>query len=472
MTVSGLNKTEYDADGKVEFQSPKGNRNILAVQARDRFPSNLLAASADRYIAKIWSYDTDSAEVLYSQALAELKKICEPQVSYDVEGYFDTDIGDTVNIEDSGYNPTLYLEARVSEQVRSFTDPDRNKTVFSNFREQQSQIDPALLNRVQALVDANKVYTCSILTDNGIVFKNGAGSATLTASVMDAGADKTDSMVITWKKDGSALGVGKTITVNASDINGKAVYRFEAVDAAGILRGICEATLLNVDDGAAGLQGPKGDKGDTGDAGVGIKSITEYYAVSSSNSTAPTSWGPEVPTMTTTNKYLWNYERITYTNNTTSDSAKRVIGVYGNTGDTGAKGDKGDKGDTGNTGATGPKGDTGKTGNGIQSITNYYLVSASSSGVTTATSGWTTTMQSTTTSKRYLWNYEKITYTNGDIVNTTPVIIGTHGATGAKGDKGDTGAAGRGVKSTAVTYQASSSGTTAPTGHGARTFQA
>lgn len=181
------------------------------------------------------------------------------------------------------------------------------------------------------------------------------------------------------------------------------------------------------DKGDTGATGPKGDKGDAGAAGVGIKSITEYYAVSASNTTAPTSWNTSVPTMTTTNKYLWNYERITYTNNTTSDSAKRVIGVYGNTG---AKGDKGDPGDTG------------ATGNGIKSITNYYLASASSSGVTTSTSGWKTTMQSTSTSKRYLWNYEKIAYTNGTTVNTTPVIIGTHGATGATGatgPKGDTG---------------------------------
>lgn len=38
------------------------------------------------------------------------------------------------------------------------------------------------------------------------------------------------------------------------------------------------------------------------------------------------------------------------------------------------------------------------------------------------------------------------------------------GEKGDKGDKGDTGAAGKGVKSAAVTYQASNSGTTAPTG--------
>ena len=41
---------------------------------------------------------------------------------------------------------------------------------------------------------------------------------------------------------------------------------------------------------------------------------------------------------------------------------------------------------------------------------------------------------------------------------------GAKGDKGLKGDKGETGATGIGVKSTAVTYQVSSSGTTAPTG--------
>ena len=155
-----------------------------------------------------------------------------------------------------------------------------------------------------------------------------------------------------------------------------------------------------------------------GTSGVGIKSVAEHYAISSSNTTVPTSWSDSVPTMTTTNKYLWNYETITYTNNTTKDTEKRVIGAYG------------DKGATGNTGAT---------GNGISKITNYYLASSSSSGVTTSTSGWTTDVQSVSSSKKYLWNYEVVTYTNGSTSTTTPCIIGTYGD---KGDKGDTGATG------------------------------
>ena len=157
-------------------------------------------------------------------------------------------------------------------------------------------------------------------------------------------------------------------------------------------------------------------QGNVGNSGVGISSITEYYAVSSSNTTAPTSWSTTVPTMTSTNKYLWNYEAIKYTNNTTKETAKRVIGAYG------------DKGATGGTGAT---------GNGISNITNYYLATSSSSGVTTSTSGWTTSVQSVSSSKKYLWNYEVVTYTNGSTNTTTPCIIGTYGDKGDKGDQGD-----------------------------------
>lgn len=170
-----------------------------------------------------------------------------------------------------------------------------------------------------------------------------------------------------------------------------------------------EISLVKVSDGA------KGDTGATGSSGVGISSITEYYAVSSSNTTAPTSWSTTVPNMTSTNKYLWNYEVIKYTNNTTKETAKRVIGAYG------------DKGATGSTGATGA------TGNGISNITNYYLASSSSSGVTTSTSGWTTSVQSVSSSKKYLWNYEVITYTNSSTNTTTPCIIGAYGDTGASG---------------------------------------
>ena len=164
------------------------------------------------------------------------------------------------------------------------------------------------------------------------------------------------------------------------------------------------------------------------DDGVGIRDVTEYYAVSASRSSAPASWSKDVPVMTAANKYLWNYERISYTDDTAVETTKRVIGIYGD------------------------KGNTGATGNGIASVTNYYLATASASGVTTATSGWTTTVQSVTAVKKYLWNYETVTYTNKTTESTDPCIIGAYGDKGAKGDKGDTGETGNSLRTLITAY--------------------
>ncbi|MDY5619026.1 MAG: phage tail spike protein, partial [Lachnospiraceae bacterium] len=276
LTVSSINKTEYDLQGKVEYTCPAGKRNIYAVQARDRFPSNLMANENERYIAQIWEYDTDNVNVLYGQALAQLKKNCVPQVSYEVEGYFDTDIGDTVTISDQEYTPELYLQARVTEQQRSFTDPSQNKTTFSNFKELQSQIDPALVRKMNEMISANKVYTCSILTDNGIVFRNGEGATTLTASVMDVGKDMTDSLSIQWYTDEEKLKTGKSITVKATDFTGKSVYKYEATDKNGKSRGYAEVTIANINDGEPGKQGEPGK-----DGGPGEDAYTLYLTTTS-----------------------------------------------------------------------------------------------------------------------------------------------------------------------------------------------
>lgn len=254
LTITDLDKTEYDADGNLEYYTESGSNNILAPQARDRFPSNLWSAK-DRYIAKIYEYDTDNVNVLYGNALAELKKNCVPQVEYEVSGYFDTDIGDTVQIEDDEYNPALYLEARVTEQVRSFTDYTRNKTTFDNFHELQSQLDPDLVAKMNAMIEQNKTYTCMISTDNGTTFKNNTGSTTLTASVRDGVTDVTDKFEIVWGKDGADLATGKSITVNAADVDGKTLYRFDAKDSAGNVKGFYEVTVTDVSDGINGNDG-------------------------------------------------------------------------------------------------------------------------------------------------------------------------------------------------------------------------
>lgn len=125
----------------------------------------------DRYIAKVWSYETSNVNTLYGQALAQLKKNCIPQVSYDVDGFIDANIGDTFTIEDKEYKPTLYLEARITEQIISFTDQTTCKTTFDNFVERQSQIDESLIKQMNDLIEANKSYSANIISSNGIIFK-------------------------------------------------------------------------------------------------------------------------------------------------------------------------------------------------------------------------------------------------------------------------------------------------------------
>lgn len=217
--------------------------------------------------------------------------------------------------------------------------------------------------------------------------------------------------------------------------------------------------------GSYGDRGSKGDKGDTGSTGNGIKSITEHYAVSASNSTVPTSWSSTVPTMTESNKYLWNYETITYTNGTTVDTTKRVIGVYGNKGATGATGSQGyslvanvvrDAFTESQWTAYGTINHE-ETWSSTSGIRNGCRIGDMFAIVGTATD----------TKNAHVAYYRSNT-ASGDLkglcISHTIIPRGATGATGSKGDKGDTGATGKGVKSTAVTYQASSSGTTIPTG--------
>nr|DAP64129.1 MAG TPA: tail protein [Caudoviricetes sp.] len=673
LTINGLDKKEYDENGNIEYFTD--GALIRAPQARDRFPSNIVNKD-DAYIMLRKEYDTDNQDKLYSMALSDLKTASEPVVTYEVDGYFDTNIGDTVRMQDQEWTPVLYLQARVSEQVRSLTNPKTAKTVFTNYKELMSEISGDLIKRMEDLISKNKVYTCSISTNNGIIFKNGIGSTTLTAYAYDNGVDVADKLQFRWSKDGQEFYVGKSVTVNATDVDTKAVYSFEALEN-GIKRGYYEVTITDVmdgEDGKDGEQGPQGEKGEQGEQGPpgpqgapGLDGIqgpkgdqgipgkdgkdgkTQYTHIAYANSAdgrtdfSVSDSNREYIGMyvdftqndsTDPKKYAWSkikgadgaigtpgkpgadgktpYLHIAYANSadgktgfsTTDGTNKLYIGQYtdytqadstdatkyawtkikgeqgergpqgvpGLQGIQGPKGEQGIQGPQGNTGATGPQGPAGQstyfhikyssvanptlssqmtetpstyigtyvdsaqadsadpkkytwsrfqglqgpqgtqgipgtngtngktsylhikysndggktfTGNsgedvgtyigtcvdynqsdpasvrsykwakikgengqdgqdgadgqdgvGIKSITKYYLASERSTGITASTYGWTTTMQTMTESKKYLWSYETIAYTDGSSTKTTPIIIGVHGQNGADGDSG------------------------------------
>lgn len=251
LTINGLDKKEYDASGRLEYFTD--GALIRAPQARDRFPSNIVNKD-DAYIMLRKEYNTDNQDKLYSMALSDLKTASEPVVTYEVDGYFDTNIGDTVRIQDQEWTPVLYLQARVSEQVRSLTDPNTAKTVFSNYKELTSEISDNLIKRMEDLISKNKVYTCSISTNNGTIFKNGIGSTTLTAYAYNNGTDVSSNMQFRWSKDGQEFYAGNSVTVSAEDVDTKAVYSFEALEN-GIKRGYYEVTITDVMDGEDGKDG-------------------------------------------------------------------------------------------------------------------------------------------------------------------------------------------------------------------------
>lgn len=184
-----------------------------------------------------------------------------------------------------------------------------------------------------------------------------------------------------------------------------------------------------------------------------VSSVKIEYALSDSATTAPTSgWSTTAPAWVD-GKYMWQKTTTTKGDGTSSSTTTCISGAKGATGPQGAKGDKGD------TGATGPQGATGK---GVKSSAVTYQ--ASTSGTTIPTGTWSSTIPSVAAGS-FLWTRTIITYTDNTTTTSYSVgKMGNTGATGAKGDKGDTGAAGKGVKSTAVTYQAGASQTTVPTG--------
>ena len=501
LTINGLDKKEYDENGNIEYFTD--GAIIRAPQARDRFPSNIVN-KADAYILMRKEYDTDSKDKLYSMALSDLKTASEPVVTYEVDGYFDTNIGDTVRMQDQEWTPVLYLQARVSEQVRSLTNPKTAKTVFTNYKELTSEISDSLLQRMEDLINKNKVYTCSISTNNGIIFKNGIGSTTLTAYAYDNGVDVTGNLEIRWSKDGTEFYVGKSVTVNATDVDTKAVYSFEALEN-GIKRGYYEVTITDVmdgEDGKDGEQGPQGEKGEQGEQGPpgpqgapGLDGIqgpkgdqgipgkdgkdgkTQYthiayansadgskdFSVSDSNREYIGMYVDFIPNDSTDpTKYAWSkikgangengtpgkpgadgktpYLHIAYANSadgktgfsTTDGTNKLYIGQYTDF----TQADSTDYKKYAWTKIKGEDGHDGADGVGIKNVTKYYLASEKNSGITVNTPGWTTTMQTMTETKKYLWSYEIIAYTNGTSTKTTPIIIGVHGQNGGDGDSG------------------------------------
>ena len=421
VTIRGLDEwKKYNKDGICEFY--QRNESLYAPISMQLYPSTFSHGTAnDQWTRKDFSYDTDNPKELRRLGYNDLKKHCYPAITYEVDGFVDVEIGDTVKIHDNGFNPLLVVQARVTEQKISFSNPTSNKTIFSNFKAFENQLSDGIQEALERLFEQSKTYTIKLSTSNGIIFKNQTGESVITPTLYKGGKLITAGVTWRWSLNGIVT-TGQTYTARGRDVSGVITLTVAAyTDNEEVA--VDEISLVNVSDGKngqkgdQGIPGPKGDRGQDGIAGkngVGLKSTVIAYASSTSGANAPGSgWGNFVP-ITPAGQYLWTKTTWNYTDGT-SETGYSVARI-------------------GRDGNTGRDGVAGKDGVGIRATAVVYA--SSTSGTVPPTSGWVSQIPSVPAGQ-YLWT--KTTWSYTDKTSETGFSVSKMGETGQKGAKGDPG---------------------------------
>lgn len=313
LTIDGLNKKIYDNNKELLYYS--SGMTVYAPQSRDRFPS-VGKGSNDNWIVKdLGETQYETKEALWGYMYGEIQKISVPEITYEVEGAIDAGIGDTQTlIDDIHFEPALYVQARVSELEDDILTGKVTNSTFINFERKYSQIADSLLKQVEALAEDAAPYIVRLSTDNGYNFKNGQGTSTITAKL-----EKYSKIVNAkwkWLINNSVVSETSSVKINASQVNG--TLNVVAVAIVGGNEAAREyITFTNADDG------------------VGIKSITRYYTTNDKAegvTAGGQNWSTKPTTPTADKKYMWSYDVITYTNDTSLVTKPAVIGARGDDG--------------------------------------------------------------------------------------------------------------------------------------------
>ena len=379
--ADGFSWKNYDfsyknLDGVEEFYKRKGSEIAYAPLSAKMFPSQLKTDKGDIWTNSDRTTEYKNANDMWGYIVSQFKQYAYKQITYTVTPSSTLvnqlvgdgrplQKGDTVIIQDDNYmdidgNVGLILSARVSEIITSDTNPANNKIVFSNYKKLKSEASSDIKAIVSQLVNDATPYFADIATSNGVQFKNGTGSTTLSAHIYK-GSDTTETIADSyeWSKDGTVVANVQEITVDASGVTDKAVYSFKAT-VAGKVVASQSVTITNVNDGAKGAQGPQGPrgpqglKGDPGATGIpgqaGADGKTSYLHIAyATNSTGTAGFDVSNATGKT---YIGQYTDFTSADST--DPSKYTWSLI--------KGDKGDKGDTGPQGPQGERGIAGATG--------------------------------------------------------------------------------------------------------------
>ncbi|MGT2896240.1 tail assembly protein [Streptococcus phage Javan174] len=405
VTINSLSPySENNSDGVREFY--QSGEALYAPIAAQMYPSTFThSTQADQWIRKDLEVDSDNPTVIRAAGLRNLKKHAYPAITYTVDGFLDVEIGDTVRIYDDGFSPLLLVQARVSDQKISFTNPTRNSTTFANFKALENRLSDDIQTAFERLFEASKPYLIKLSTTNGVIFKNQIGESLITPSLYRGGKPVVSGVTWRWSLDGQVK-TGMTYLVRGRDVVDTVTLTVAAYIGNDEVA-VDEISFVNVVDGKLGTPGTPGRDGRT----------PYVHTAWANNATGTDGFSLD----SSINKL---YIGI-YTDFEPADSEDPTRYKWTKT--KGEQGDNGEKGDT---------------GNGISNVTNYYLATTASTGITRASAGWTTTPQAITADKRYLWNYRVELYTDGTTKMTDPAIIGVHGEKGERGLQGIQGVQG------------------------------
>nr|DAQ10128.1 MAG TPA: tail protein [Caudoviricetes sp.] len=267
LTIENLGEWSIKNErGELEFY--QRGQQLYAPLSMQLYPSTFTSATAeDQWTRRDFDFDTDEPNELRRLAYLKLKQHCYPAITYEVDGFVDVEIGDTVQIYDDGFSPALIVKARVTEQKISFTNPASNKTTFANFKALENKLSDGIQAAFERLFEASKPYTIKLATDNGIAFKNGQGQTIVTPTLIKG--NKVINSGWRWVVDGVIKATSSSYIVRAADINQKMVLTVSAwIDNKEVASE--QLTLINTSDGLQGQKGdagPKGDPGPKGDRG-------------------------------------------------------------------------------------------------------------------------------------------------------------------------------------------------------------
>lgn len=408
--IGGLPAWEEKNDKGIVIFKQEGNC-LYAPHAANLYPSTFGASTQEnKWIRKDLEVDSDDPKVIRAAGIANLRKNAYPAITYEVDGFVDVEIGDTITIHDKGFVPSLDVRARAIEQKISFSNPANNTTTFGNFKELENRTSGDLRTVFERMVENSRPYSILFSTDNGVIFKNNTGQSTLRPTLKRG--NQTVNATYRFVIDGSIVGVGLTYTVSASKITKPTVITVSAwVGEKEVASD--EITFVGVSDG---LNGRDGRDGIAGKNGVGIRGTTVLYGISASDSITPGTWS-QTPPKLVQGQWLWTKTVWAYTDNTSETGYQKVyIARDGNSGTDGIPG---------------------KDGVGIRSTSITYAIGVS--GTVPPTNGWNNQVPNVPAGQ-YLWTKTVWSYT--DNTSETGYSVSKIGEQGVKGDKGDTGPTG------------------------------